>query len=195
MSTAHIYGDPPREICGESSTLGYGLAPTVGRAWEEAFDRSCPDGVRRVVLRTSFVLGRSGGALPRLAKLCRWGLGGRVGSGKQGMSWIHELDMHRIMERAIDHEQMQGVYIATAPKPVSNAEFMRDLRRVAGGLGALGIGPPAFEWMVRIGAPLLMRTDPELAIYGRYCMPRRLMEEGFEFVCEDLRSALTDVFR
>ena len=170
MSTAHIYGDPPSVVCDESSSLGTGLAPEVGLAWEQAFNEGCPEGVRGVVLRTSFVLGRSGGALSRLSLLARLGLGGRVGHGRQGMSWIHEEDMNRIFERAIVDDSMHGIYVATSPNPVSNTEFMRSLRKAIG----MPIGLPAFEWMVRIGAPLFMRTDPELALYGRYCVPTRL---------------------
>lgn len=198
MSTAHIYGDPAKGVvCDESTALGpeHELAPKVGRAWEAAFDATCPPGVRRVVLRTGFVLGRGEGALKRLETLCRWGLGGRVGRGEQGMSWLHIEDMTRIMVRAIDDDAMTGVYVAAAPGPVSNREFMRELRRVAGGLGGLGVGPPAFEWMVRVGAPLVLRTDPELAIYGRYCVPRRLLSEGYAFAFPDLPDALRDVYR
>src|SRR4026209_603922 len=90
MGTAHRYGDPPEVVCDEDAAFGYGLAPTVGEAWEAAFERSLPPGMRGVVLRTSFVLGRTGGALRTLSRLARCGLGGKVGSGKQGMSWIHE---------------------------------------------------------------------------------------------------------
>lgn len=197
MSTAHIYGDPAKGVvCDESTALGpeHELAPKVGRAWEAAFDAACPPGVRRVVLRTGFVLGRGEGALKRLETLCRWGLGGRVGRGEHGMSWLHIHDMTGIMLRGIDDDSMRGVYIAAAPAPVSNREFMRELRRVAGGLAALGIGPPAFEWMVRLGAPLVLRTDPELAIFGRYCVPRRLMNEGFEFRFREVGSALADLY-
>jgi NAD dependent epimerase/dehydratase family enzyme len=97
MSTAHIYGDPPHIICTEESPFGYGLAPFVGRAWEEEFRANVLPSQRGVVLRTSFVIGRDrgagGGALARLRMLVRLGLGGRVGSGTQGMSWIHETDM------------------------------------------------------------------------------------------------------
>lgn len=191
MGTAHIYGDPPEVWCDEDSAFGYGLAPTVGRAWEEAFAEAAQPGVRRVVLRTSFVLGRDGGAMARLAGLVRLGLGGRIGNGRQGMSWIHEADMNRLFERALTDEGMEGAYIATAPGPVSNAEFMRELRRAM----RMPIGLPAAAWMVRIGAPLLMRTDPELAIYGRYCVSKRLKEEGFEFRFPELRAALEDVCR
>ncbi|HZW05547.1 MAG TPA: DUF1731 domain-containing protein [Phycisphaerales bacterium] len=194
MSTAHIYGDPPDARCDEGSPTGYGLAPTVGRAWEEAFAEASRTVPRSVVLRTSFVLGRSGGAMATLARLCRLGLGGAAGHGRQGMSWIHELDMNRLFERGLRDASMRGVYIASAPHPVSNAEFMRSLRRAAGGLGALGIGPPTPAFLVRIGAALVMRTDPELALYGRYVASRRLAEEGFEFRFPTLQGALADLF-
>jgi len=193
MSTAHIYGDPPEIVCDESSPFGYGLAPFVGRAWEEAFAESALEHQRQVVLRTSFVIGRDrgagGGALARLCLLARIGLGGRVGSGRQGMSWIHEADMNAIFDRAITDDTMRGAYIATAPKPVSQAEFMRTLRRAIG----MPIGLPASSWMVRIGAPLLLRTDPELALYGRYVVPARLTEEGFGFRFPSLDTALEDL--
>ncbi len=190
MSTAHIYGDPPEIICDESSPFGVGLAPTVGHTWEQAFNDSAPSACRKVIFRTSFVLGRSGGALPRLAFLARIGLGGTVASGKQGMSWIHQHDMNRLFHRAIEDESMQGAYIATAPNPVSNKFFMRELRRAM----HIPIGLPAPTSLVRIGAPLVMRTDPELAIYGRYCVSKRLAESGFTFSFPDLPAALTDLF-
>lgn len=189
MATAHIYGDPPSERCDESSAFGYGLAPTVGRAWEAAFAESKPENVRGVVLRTSFVIGRGGGALARLSTLVRLGLGGKVGHGRQGMSWLHEHDMNRIFERAIVDETMTGAYIASSPTPVSNAEFMRELRRAR----RMPIGLPAMAWMVRLGAPLVLRTDPELALYGRYVIPRRLLDEGFAFDYPELGIALQDL--
>ncbi|MEM7356528.1 MAG: TIGR01777 family oxidoreductase [Acidobacteriota bacterium] len=190
MSTAHRYGDAPEVTCDEGSAFGYGLAPFVGQAWEDAYERAVLPNMRQVILRTSFVLGRDGGALPRLASLARWGLGGKVGHGRQGISWIHERDMNRLFARAITDASMQGAYLATAPEPVSNAEFMRQLRRALG----RPIGLPAASWMVRIGAPLMLRTDPELALYGRYCVSRRLREEGFEFEFPDVVSALKAVY-
>ncbi|MGE0102136.1 MAG: epimerase [Blastocatellales bacterium] len=190
MATAHIYGDPPDLVCDEYSAFGFGLAPFVGRAWEEAFDKAVPPDTRRVVLRTSFVLGRNGGALSRLATLARWGLGGKAGHGRQGISWIHEKDMNRLFARAIADSSMTGAYLATAPEPVSNAAFMRELRNAL----RIPFGLPALAWMIRIGAPLILRTDPELALYGRYCRSRRLSEEGFEFLFPDLRSALRDLY-
>jgi uncharacterized protein (TIGR01777 family) len=189
MATAHIYGDPPDVVCDEDSPFGHGLAPFVGQAWEDALQREAPAQIRKVVLRTSFVLGKGGGALPKLAALARFGLGGTVGSGRQGISWIHEHDMNRLFVRAIEDEQMSGAYIATAPNPVSNAEFMRELRRAL----RMPIGLPAMSWMVRAAAPLL-RTDPELALFGRYCVSRRLREAGFDFQFPDVRSALRDLY-
>jgi len=85
---------------------------------------------------------------------------------------------------------MHGTYVATAPRPVSNAEFMREMRNAL----HVPIGLPAAGWMVRLAAPLLLRTDPDLALYGRYCVSRRLREEGFEFLFSDLRSALQDLY-
>ncbi len=191
MSTAHIYGDPPSEICDESSAFGYGLAPDVGKAWEAAFDEASPEGTRRVVLRTSFVVDRTGGAMDRLGLIARLGLGGRVGSGKQGFSWIHARDMNRIIERAITDETMTGPYIASAPNPVSQADFMRSLRKAIG----TPVGLPAPAFMVRLGAPLVLRTDPDLALYGRYVVPRRLRDEGFAFEFNTVEAAFADLFR
>ncbi len=197
MSTAHIYGDPPTVRCDEDSPFGLGLAPDVGRAWEASHAEAKLPSQRSVVVRTSFVVGRKNaggsGALGKLSLIAKLGLGGTVGSGTQGMSWIHEVDMNRIFERAIADGSMQGAYIATAPNPVSQRDFMRELRPLAGGLGAIGIGLPALEFMVRIGAPLVLRTDPELALYGRYVLPKRLTEAGFEFRFPGLRGALQDI--
>ena len=192
MSTAHIYGDP-QVRCTETSAFGEGLAPFVGRAWESAFAEAVGAGQRGVVLRTSFVIGRDrgagAGAMSRLRTVVRLGLGGRVGSGRQGMSWIHEADMNALFQRALTDPTMVGAYIASSPNPVSQVEFMRTLRR---GLG-VRVGLPATAAMVRLGAPLLMRTDPDLALYGRYVVSERLREEGFVFRFPELRDALSDL--
>lgn len=193
MSTAHIYGDPPKVLCTEDSAFGYGLAPTVGRAWEDEFRASVLPSQRSVVLRTSFVIGRDrgagNGALARLVPLTRWGLGGRVGTGRQGMSWIHEVDMNRLIERAVVDPVMQGAYIASSPCPVSQIAFMQELRRAVG----MPIGLPTLPWMVRIGAKWLLQTDPDLALYGRYVVSKRLEEERFEFQFPQLKGALGDL--
>jgi len=195
MSTAHIYGDPPTVLCTEESPFGIGLAPFVGRAWEEQFRASMLPSQRSVILRTSFVIGRDrgagGGALSRLKLLVRLGLGGTVGSGTQGMSWIHETDMNRLFERALTNSTMHGPYIASSPEPVPQKVFMRELRRAVG----MPIALPAFTWMVRLGAKWILRTDPDLALYGRYVASKRLHDEHFEFRFPQLRQALTDLLR
>ena len=196
MSTAHIYGDPPTVVCDEESAFGYGLAPVVGQAWEAAFSAAVLPTQRGVVLRTSFVVGRDrgagGGALSRLLPLARLGLGGTVGRGTQGMSWIHEQDMNRLFERGLTRSDMTGVYIATAPNPVANAEFMRSLRRAAPS-PKVPFGLPAPAWCVRLGAALLMDTDPELALSGRFLVSKRLAAEGFEFTYPTLPEALREI--
>ena len=194
MSTAHIYGDPPTAICDEQSTFGVGLAPAVGKAWESEFNSSLLDSQRGVVLRTSFVVGRDqgagGGALSTLGLLAKLGLGGRVGNGLQGMSWIHEADLNRIVERSLIDASMDGAYVVSSPNPESQVDFMRCLRKVVG----MPLGLPATSWMVRIGAPLIFRTDPELALYGRYVVPKRLLSDGFEFRYAELADALREIY-
>jgi NAD dependent epimerase/dehydratase family enzyme len=86
---------------------------------------------------------------------------------------------------------MLGAYIASAPQPVAQAEFMRELRRAV----HMPIGLPAFAWMVPLACRFLLRTDPELALYGRYVVSQRLSAEGFEFQYPHLRPALENLFR
>lgn len=193
MSTAHIYGDPSSAVCVEGSAFGYGFAPDVGKAWENEFATAVLPDQRGVLLRTSFVVGRDrgsgAGAMSRLGLLAKIGLGGKVASGEQGMSWIHEHDMNLIFERAIVEDTMNGAYIASSPNPKSQADFMRELRKSVG----MPIGLPATELMVRFGAHFLLRTDPDLALYGRYVLPNRLQKEGFEFQYPDLKEALAEL--
>jgi uncharacterized protein (TIGR01777 family) len=187
-ATAHIFGDTGDEILDESSPTGAGFAPVVGTAWEKAFDEADLPRTRRVTLRISFVIGRGGGALKTLARFGRFGLGGATGTGRQYMSWIHAADLNRIILRAIDDPSMQGVYVVTAPSPVRNDEFMRLLRKAV----HRPWSPPVPETVVRVGAWLL-RTDPELALLGRRCVPTRLLREGFRFEFPELQGALDDL--
>jgi len=186
MSTAHIYGDPASVVCDEGSAFGYGLAPTVGIAWERAYAESVLPNQRSVILRTSFVLGRDGGAFPKMRMLAWLGLGGKAGYGRQGISWIHEHDMNRLFEYALMNDEVRGVYVATAPNPVSNDEFMRLLRMHV----RRPIGLPAAEWMIRFGARWVMNTDPDLVLLGRYCRSARLGSIGFTFEYEQVDDAI-----
>jgi uncharacterized protein (TIGR01777 family) len=184
-ATAHIYGDTDDQILDESSPIGTGFAPQVGVAWESALAENVPPSIRKVVLRISFVLGKNGGPLQTLARLARFGLGGTVGNGRQWMSWIHEQDLYRIIERAIDDPSMHGVYVTTAPEPERNQQFMAQLRKAV----HRPWSPPAPVPLVHFGSWLL-RTDPELALLGRRCVPARLTSDGFDFHFPVLPGAL-----
>jgi uncharacterized protein (TIGR01777 family) len=157
--------------------------------WEAAFHASPTPHTRRVHLRISFALGRDGGALRMLATLTRALLGGAVGTGRQYISWIHLDDLVRLVIRAIDDEQMSGLYIAATPNAVRNADFMRELRRVLHRPWSRRV--PAI--LVRIGC-VILRTEPVLALTGRRAMPRRLMEMGFDFLHPTLPEALDAIF-
>lgn len=188
------------EFCDEHAPTGSGFAPDIGRAWEAAFEEAHLPTQRGVILRTAFVLGRrnagGAGAVARLAWLARLGLGGRVATGTQGFSWIHEHDLHRLIDRAISDSTMQGLYNAAAPEPLPQQAFMRILRRHAGGLGhlapRLGLALPSPAWLVKLGARFILRTDPELAILGRYVVSKHLPDLGFVFDYANLDAALHD---
>ena len=105
------------------------------------------------------------------------------------MSWIHERDLNRLMQHGLDEPTMQGAYVASSPNPVSARIFMRELRRAVG----MPIGLPASAWMVRFGARWFLRTDPDLALYGRYVISDRLKDERFEFQFPEIRAAFDDL--
>jgi uncharacterized protein (TIGR01777 family) len=184
-----IYGDEGEGRCDESTPPGEGFLVETCRRWEKAFNESPTPGTRRVLARIGFVLSDTGGALKKLAQLTRWGLGGKVGSGRQSISWIHAADMTQIFLAAIEREEMAGIFNAATPNPVTNAEFMRELR------GALQRpwSPPVPAWAVRVGA-WLMGTEGRLALTGRPCVPKRLLELGFKFQHQTLRDALKEIY-
>ncbi|MDB6139862.1 MAG: epimerase [Verrucomicrobiaceae bacterium] len=184
------YGDPGGRECDEEAPAGEGIPAETCVRWERAFADSPTPGTRRVWLRISFVLGRSGGALPLLERLTRLFLGGSVGHGRQYISWIHELDMMRLFLRAIDEPDMRGVYNATGPSPVPNAGFMRELRRAL----HRPWSPPTPAWAVPIGC-WFMGTEPVLALTGRRGIPRRLLREGFTFQHPCLPEALAHLYQ
>lgn len=195
-ATAHIVGDPiPLDkVCDESTPPGpmHELAPSVGVAWEKAFDFARLPSQRGVVLRTSFVLGRRGGAMGKLRTITRMGLGGTVGSGNQWISWIHQHDLNRLLVAAIEDEAYRGVYVVTAPEPVTNRDFMRGMRRALG----MPWSPPAPAIGVRLVSRFVFNTDPELVLLGRRCVPTRLVKEhGFTFDFPTLDAALADLMR
>jgi uncharacterized protein (TIGR01777 family) len=164
---------------------------SVGLAWERALNEAPTPHTRRVALRTTMVLGHARNSVfPVLRRLARFGLGGRMGSGRQFVSWIHHADFCRATEWLIDHEEISGPVNLAAPNPLPNAEMMRLFREICG--APLGLGLPATEWMLEIGA-VFLRTETELILKSRRVVSRRLREGGFRFQFETMREALLDL--
>jgi uncharacterized protein (TIGR01777 family) len=189
-STTAIYGDRHDEWLDDSSPPGTGVPVSTATGWENAFNAPTAQTphTRRVHLRISFALGPTGGVLRTLSTLTKLFLGGAVSHGNQYISWIHITDLNRIFVRAIEDESMQGLYNATSPNPVTNKEFMRELRRAH----HRPWSPPTPAWAVHIGC-FFMRTEPVLALTGRRVTPKRLIGEGFAFAFTELAAALNDV--
>ncbi len=190
-STLAIYGDAGEEVLEESTPPADGPPQMAGvaRAWEAAVSGAHAE--RIVVLRTGIVLDNDTPALDRLLSLARWGLGGRVGSGRQWISWIHIDDWLAIVREALDPASgaaLEGVVHATGPDPVRNSELMAALRKTVHRPAA----PPTPTPLVHLGA-MLLRTDPALALTGRRAAPAKLLAGGFRFEHPDLEAALTDL--
>lgn len=191
-STLAIHGDAGEDVITEGSAPAVGPPQMAGvaRAWEAAA-AGAPTS-RQIVLRTSIVLDRGTPALDRLAGVVRWGLGGRIGSGRQWFSWIHVEDWLRLTTQLLEGEghvgALSGVVIATSPEPVRNADLMRTLRSVLYRPPA----PPTPTWAVGLGS-LVLRTDPALATTGRQAVPARLLDAGFQFQHPQLQTALNDL--
>nr|BFE82364.1 TIGR01777 family oxidoreductase [Planobispora longispora] len=190
LSTLAVYGEGGEAVLTETSPPADGPPQMAGvaRAWEAAA-AGAPCG-RQVILRTAVVFDRDTPALNRLTGLVRWGLGGRVGSGRQWVSWLHIDDFLAVVRLVIDDPAWSGVLHVTSPAPVRNAELMRAFRQVLRRPPA----PPTPAFLVRLGARVL-RTDPALALTGRRCLPARLTEAGFEFRHPELTGALTHLLR
>ncbi|HWA09954.1 MAG TPA: TIGR01777 family oxidoreductase [Opitutaceae bacterium] len=184
-----IYGDAGDRICAEDAPHGRDFSADVCEQWEAAFAGMQTPRTRRALLRVGFALGCGGGALEPLAKLARCFLGGTVGRGRQYISWVHVDDLNEMFIQAIERPEIAGAYNATGPTPVTNAEFMRELRRAAGRPWS----PPVPAWAVRFGAHWFLRTDADLALTGRRCVPRRFLEQGFRFQHTELAPALRDL--
>jgi uncharacterized protein len=188
-SSLAIYGDPGGRWCDEDAPHVDGFSEEVCKRWEAEFEKVRVAGMRKAVMRIGIVLDAEKGALPVLARLTRLFLGGRAGTGEQYVSWIHIADLTRMFLEAIERAELSGVFNVTGPNPVTNAEFMRELRHVL----HRPWSPPVPAWATRIGA-FFMRTEPSLALTGRRCRPKRFLENGFHFEFPELRGALADLY-
>lgn len=168
--------------------IGEGFSVGIGKEWEaELFQPDLP-ATRRVAMRTTIALGFGGGLLPPSLMLARLGLGGKQGSGRQMVSWIHIQDWCRAVEFLLGRSEMEGSIIIGSPNPVTNAELMRAIRKEIG----MPVGLPAAEWMIKIGA-VALRTEPELVLKSRWVYPEKLLAAGFEFKFPELQQALADL--
>lgn len=187
-SSLAIFGEGGDSVIDESTTPS-GLGPremvTVCLAWEAAFHQASAGIGRSVLLRIGIGLGGDGDpATAKLAQIVRMGLGGKVGSGRQWVSWIDLEDLLDVMVRAVDDPSMTGLYHVTSPNPVTNSEMMATYRRLLG--RRLGLPTPVV--VAKLGAPLL-GSSASLALTGRRCVPTRLLEERFAFGQPDFGAA------
>jgi uncharacterized protein (TIGR01777 family) len=193
-STATIYKHSFAQAMDESGAVGAtpeakdAFSIEVATAWEQAFAAAIVPATRKLVLRTAMVLGRDAGVFPVLCRLARLGLGGAMASGKQYVSWLHELDFCRAMEWLLAQEHFEGIVNLAAPEPLPNREMMSVVRRACG----VPFGLPAAAWMLEVGA-ILIRTETELIIKSRRVIPGRLRAAGFEFRFSEFPQAVQDL--
>lgn len=158
--------------------------------WEEAFAKTSSDVPRSVLLRQSIAIGPGDPALRRLGTLARLGLGGKVATGKQWLSWISLEDSLSVIMRAVDSSEMTGLYHVTSPNPIRNEEMMAGYRVAVG----RRIGIPSPKTLTIAGA-WLIGSDPALALTGRKAIPKRLLDEGFVFSVTSFGEALERAMR
>jgi uncharacterized protein len=161
----------------------------VATRWEQTFFRAKTPNTRKIALRSAMVMSPDhGGVFEKLLRLVRLGLGGSSGSGKQFVSWIHDVDFVRAIDFLIAHDQLDGPVNVASPGPLPNNEFMSALRDA----WETRVGLPAAEWMLEMGA-FFLRTETELILKSRRVVPGRLREAGFCFVCPEWRSAAREL--
>ncbi|MFM7233038.1 MAG: TIGR01777 family oxidoreductase [Flavobacteriales bacterium] len=176
-SGASIYREQVDEANTEkSATDGEGTMAEVARRWEEAFFGCSCANVRKVALRITLVLGDDGGVWPIYKRLARWGLGGRQGSGRQMMSWIHVDDLCRLVQHCATTPQVEGPVNAAAPGSVSNRDFMSAV------LAAVGVkwGYPASAFEINMGTSIL-GIPGELILRGMWVKNEQASIAGFSY--------------
>jgi uncharacterized protein (TIGR01777 family) len=182
-SALGIYGDRGDEELTEGSAPGAGFLADVCRDWEGATAEAEAAGARVVLLRIGVVLSMAGGALPRMLPPFRLGLGGRLGSGRQYMSWISLDDLVAAAIWILERPSLRGAIHACAPAPVTNAEFTRALGRVLGRPASLAVPPFALRLLIGEFA------DAGL-LSSQRAVPARLLASGFDFRHPDIDGAL-----
>jgi uncharacterized protein (TIGR01777 family) len=180
------YGDGgERELTEDSPPVNEDFASQLCIAWEETAQRAEALGMRVVLVRTGLVLSAEGGFLSRLLLPFKLALGGRIGSGRQWMPWIHIKDQIALIDFLLHRSDASGPYNACAPKPVRNREFAKALGRVLHRPALLPL--PAFALRIGLGELSL------LLLGGQRALPARLQAAGFTFQFTDLPAALDDL--
>ncbi len=188
-SAIGFYGDREDEILREDSASGAsGFLPEVCREWEAAAESAVKAGIRTAFLRTGIVLSAKGGALKQMLPPFRMGLGGRIGSGRQWMSWIDLHDEIGAIRHILANESVSGPVNSVSPHPVTNAEFTKTLASV---LSRPAVFPmPAFAVRLVFG-----QMGEELLLGGQRVEPAKLMATGYVFQQPDLRLALEQILK
>lgn len=185
-SAIGYYGDRGEEVLNEESAPGSGFLPDVCREWEAATRAAVDAGIRTVQMRTGVVLSLTGGALGKMLTPFKLGVGGRIGSGRQWMSWIDVQDMVGAIHHILKSDLLQGPVNMVAPKPVTNAEFTRTLASV---LSRPAIFPmPAFAVKLAFG-----EMGSTVLLGSQRVEPARLVGSGYPFRFGDLRASLENL--
>ncbi len=183
-SAIGIYGSRGDETLTESSSLGSDFLADLCKEWEAQADAVESLGVRVVKVRTGVVLGKGGGALEKMLPPFKAFVGGRLGSGKQWMSWIHLDDVVGILCHALANP-MSGVFNGTAPNPVTNAGFTAALGKA--------LGRPALFPVPGFALKAMYGEMAELLLGGQRVLPRATEAAGYRFQFPDLEAALRDI--
>jgi hypothetical protein len=185
-SAVGFYGDRGDEVLDESSVAGTGFLPEVSQAWEAEANAASGLGIRVVTKRTGVVLHPGGGALAKMLLPFKLGLGGRLGSGRQWMPWIHLDDQIGLTLFALDTPGLAGPVNAAAPGAATNAEFVRSLGRA---LGRPAVIPaPAFVLRMALG------EMAQIVLSSQRVVPRALEQAGYLFRYLTLADALAALY-
>jgi uncharacterized protein (TIGR01777 family) len=182
-SATGIYGDRGDETLDEQSESGGGFLAGVCREWEKATEPAAKAGVRVVNLRFGPIVARQGGLLEKMLTPFKMGLGGKVGSGKQYISWVAIDDVLDAMRLALKDESIRGPINVVSPNPVTNEEFTKALGNALNRPTALAM--PAFAARLAFG-----EMADEMLLVSQRVVPKKLKAAGFNFQCPELRNAL-----
>ena len=183
-SAIGFYGNRGDSELAEDSKPGRDFLAKLCQAWESEAERAEQLGVRVVIVRTGIVLAPGGGALQAMLPPFKMGVGGPMGSGKQWWSWIHRDDLVGIIRRAIEDDEMRGVYNGTAPNPMQQKEFGKVLGKV--------LRRPAFMPTPAFALKLLLGGFSTELLSSKRVLPERLQKHGFEFRYPELEGALRE---